>query len=85
MNGAANGEVRYLRIAPELAEQVDDRMQQQGQSRSELLRAAVLRYLDECKWPQLLEYGEQRARALGISPEDVGSLVEAYRAEAAHE
>ena len=63
----------------EMAERVDEVMQQQGRSRSEFLREAVLRYIEECEWRQLLRYGEERAREQGISPEDVAGLVEEYR------
>ncbi|MDE2939465.1 MAG: ribbon-helix-helix domain-containing protein [Chloroflexota bacterium] len=68
-------------LPPEMAEQLDEAMQQEGRSRSEFLREAVVRYIEECKWRQLLQYGEGRARALGIGPEDVANLVEDYRAE----
>ncbi|MXZ91322.1 MAG: ribbon-helix-helix protein, CopG family, partial [Chloroflexi bacterium] len=68
-------------LPPEMAERVDEAMQQQGRSRSEFLREAVLRYIEECEWRQLLRYGEERARDRGISPEDVAGLVEEYRAE----
>jgi len=57
-------------------------MQGQGRSRSEFLREAVLRYIEECEWRQLLRYGEEQARERGIGPEDVAGLVEEYRAEA---
>ena len=65
----------------EMAERLDEVMQQQGRSRSEFLREAVIRYIEECEWRQLLQYGEERARAQGIGPEDVAGLVEEYRAE----
>ena len=68
-------------LPPEMADRVDDVMKQQGRSRSEFLREAVLRYIEECEWRQLLQYGEERAREKGISPEDVAGLVEEYRAE----
>ena len=68
-------------LPPEMADRVDEVMKQQGRSRSEFLREAVLRYIEECEWRQLLQYGEERAREKGISPEDVASLVEEYRAE----
>ncbi len=68
-------------LPPEMAERLDEVMQQQGRSRSEFLREAVLRYIEECEWRQLLHYGEERARAQGIGPEDVASLVEKYRVE----
>ena len=56
-------------------------MKQQGRSRSEFLREAVLRYIEECEWRQLLQYGEEKTRDKGIGPEDVARLVEEYRAE----
>lgn len=68
-------------LSPELAERVDQLMNQQGCTRSELLRRAVRRYVEECEWSQLLRYGEQLVRAKGIGPGDVGVLIEAYRAE----
>ena len=68
-------------LPPEMADQVDEAMQQQGRSRSEFVREALVRYMEECEWRQLLQYGERRAREQGIGPEDVTSLVEEYRAE----
>ena len=69
-------------VSPVIADRVDQVMKQQGRNRSELVREALLRYIEECEWRQLFQYGEQqRARVLGIGPEDVSSLVEEYRAE----
>ena len=68
-------------LPPEMADRVDEVMKQQGRSRSEFLREALLRYIEECEWRQMLQYGEERAREEGIGPEDVASLVEEYRAE----
>ena len=68
-------------LPPEMADRVDEVMKQQGRSRSEFLREAVLRYIEECEWRELLQYGEERAREKGIGPEDVAGLVEEYRAE----
>ena len=68
-------------LPPEMAERLDEVMQRQGRSRSEFLREAVLRYIEECEWRQLLQYGEGRARERGIAPEDVAGLVEEHRVE----
>ena len=68
-------------LPPDMADRVDEAMKRQGRSRSEFIREAVLRYIEECEWRQLLRYGEERAREKGISPEDVARLVEEYRAE----
>ena len=68
-------------LPPDMAERVDEAMKRQGRSRSEFLRDAVLRYIEECEWRELLRYGEEKAREKGIGPEDVAGLVEEYRAE----
>lgn len=68
-------------LSPDLMDRVEEATRSEGRSRSELLREAVLRYLEECEWRGLLEYGEQRAREQGLGPEDVARLVEEYRTE----
>ncbi len=68
-------------LPPEMADRVDEAMKQLGRSRSEFLRDAVLRYIEECEWRALLQYGEAKAREKGIGPDDVTRLVEEYRAE----
>lgn len=68
-------------LPPEMAEKVNEVAAQQGSSRSEFLRTAVIRYIEEHEWRQLLQYGEQKAREEGIGPEDVARLVEDYRSE----
>ena len=68
-------------LPPDMADRVDEVMKLEGRTRSELLREALIRYIEECEWRQLLQYGEQQAREQGIGPEDVGPLVEEYRSE----
>ena len=64
-----------------MADRANEVMKQQGRSRSEFLREALLRYIEECEWRQLLQYGEKQARGKGIGPEDVAPLMEEYRDE----
>lgn len=68
-------------LPPELAERVDRLVEDEGRTRSEVVREALRRYIDDCEWQGLLDYGERRARELGIGPEDVERLVDEYRAE----
>ena len=68
-------------LPPDMADRVNEVMKQQGRSRSEFLREALLRYIEDCEWRQLVQYGERKARERGIGPEDVASLVDEYRAE----
>ncbi len=68
-------------LPPEMAEDVEKLMQAEGRTRSELLREALRRYIEDREWPHLLRYGERKARAQGIAPEDVEGLAEEYRTE----
>ena len=68
-------------LPPEMAERLDKTAAQQGNSRSAFVRMAVVRYIEEQEWEQILQYGEQQARAEGIGPEDVARLVDEYRSE----
>ena len=68
-------------LPPDMADLVDETIRQHGGSRSEFIREAVLRYIKEYEWRQLLQYGEERSRAEGIGPEDVTRLVDEYRNE----
>ncbi len=70
-------------LPSEMADKVDETAKQEGCSKSELLRKALLDYIEKRKWRQLVEYRERRAKSMGIGPEDVESLVEEYRAEVA--
>ena len=69
-------------LPPDMADTVEEIMRQEGRTKSELLREALRRYIEEREWRQLLRYGEQRAREQGIGPQEVERLVEDYRAEA---
>ena len=67
-------------LPPEMADRVNKLMEQEGRTRSELLRDALLRYIEESEWRRVLRYGERRARERGIGPADVEPLVDEYRA-----
>lgn len=68
-------------LPPDLAEAVDEAMKRHEGSFIEFLQEAVRRHAEECAWQELLRYGEERARAQGIKPEDVVGLVKKYRTE----
>ena len=68
-------------VPPDIADRVDEVMEQQGLSGNGFLREAEPRYIEECERRQLLPFSEERARENGISPEEVAGLVVEYRAE----
>lgn len=69
-------------LPPAMADQVAEIAKSEARTKSELLREALRRYIEDREWRQVLRYGERRARERGIAPEDVESLVKGYRGEA---
>ena len=68
-------------LPPEMSDQLRELARRDGRNRSALIREALARYMEECEWQSLLEYGLERGREAGIGPEDVPRLIEEYRAE----
>ena len=69
-------------LPAEMAQRLDDATKSEGCTRSELLRAAVQRFIvEEPDWQRLLRYGESRTAEIGIRSDDVAELVEEYRAD----
>ena len=68
-------------LPPEMEAKVEAVMREEGRTKSELLREALRRYMEEREWKQLLRYGERQARQRGLTPEDVERLVDEYRSE----
>ena len=59
--------------------QIDELMRLEGRTRSELLREALRRYMQDREWRELLRYGQRKAREAGITEDDIEDIVEAYR------
>ena len=54
-------------------------MKKEGRTRSELLREALRRYMEEQEWKETLRYGRMRAKERGITEDQVEDIVDAYR------
>lgn len=70
-------------LPPEMATKMEEIMREEGRTRSELLREAIRRYVEEREWKQVLRYGGRRAREQSRAPGDVEDLVDEYRSETA--
>ena len=68
-------------LPPEMADLVEDIRRREGRTTSELIREALRRYVEEREWRDMLRYGDRRAQAAGLTPEDVERLVNEYRDE----
>jgi metal-responsive CopG/Arc/MetJ family transcriptional regulator len=59
---------------------IDRRAKEENRSRSEVLRAAALSYLDWWRdWRELHRYGRAQAKKLGIKPKDIERLIAEVR------
>ena len=65
---------------PLLAE-IQSAAQEEHRSVDEVLTDAVKRYVEERSWTRLLDYGAERAKALGVRESDVDRLIAESRAE----
>ena len=68
-----------LSLPPEMDKKISALMKKEGRTRSELLREALRRYMEEQEWKEALRYGRTRAKDRGITEEQVEDIVDAYR------
>ena len=69
-----------ISLPPEMAAQVEELMQEEGRTRSELIREALRRYVEEREIKSLYRYGERKAQEKGITNEEqVAELIHARR------
>lgn len=77
-------ETRTLNISlpKRLVEALDRRAHAEARSRSEVIRAAALSYLQWWEeWQRLQAYGRRQARRLGIRSQDLDQLIAQVRTE----
>jgi predicted transcriptional regulator len=70
-----------LNLSPDLADRVEKVRQKHGWSLEQLVENALVQYIDESDWEELLEYGTRQASRQGLTKDDVERLVDEYRAE----
>ena len=66
----------------ELLKTMDALAKRQSRSRSELLRTAVLTYVERRKrWEKILAFGRGQAKRLRLKPQDVERMITEHRRE----
>lgn len=68
-----------ISLPPEMAEKVQEFMDKEERTRSELFREALRRYFDEQEWKELVKYGRMKTKELGISEDQVEDIVDGSR------
>ncbi|MGZ4105022.1 MAG: CopG family ribbon-helix-helix protein [Actinomycetota bacterium] len=67
-------------LPPDLAREVDRVARREGRSRSEMFREALRQYLGRReRWDRIFALGEQKARQLDVTEQDVTAAVKARR------
>ena len=70
-----------ISLPPEMALELEEVMKEENRGKSDLVREALRRYMDDVKWRKIYRYGELRARETGISETDVVDIVHERRQE----
>lgn len=68
-----------ISLSPNLLRKAEKAAREENRTRSELLREALRRYLEDREWRKIYRYGERRARSLGLDEEDIERLVDEIR------
>jgi hypothetical protein len=70
-----------LTLPSALAAEVQAAANEEHRPVEDVLREAVMRYLSERRWQKIFAYGEERARELGLTEEDIPRLIAEHRRE----
>jgi CopG family transcriptional regulator/antitoxin EndoAI len=75
-----NTKLISISIMPELLEKLNKIAKEESRTRSELLREAVRRYIEERDWQEITRYAKKMGEETGVrSEEEVNRRVEEYR------
>jgi len=68
-----------LSVPPEMEKKIRELMKKENRTRSELIREAIRRYIEEREWEEIYRYGERKAREKGITEDQVEDIIDARR------
>ena len=70
-----------IALPPALVAEIQAAADEEQRPVEEMLREAIERYLRNRRWQRIFAYGEERARTLGLSEEDIPRLIAESRRE----
>jgi metal-responsive CopG/Arc/MetJ family transcriptional regulator len=73
--------VNNISLPEPLLAEIRSAAEAEHRSVDEVLIDAVKRYVEDRSWRKLLDYGAERAKALGVKESDVDRLIAESRAE----
>ena len=76
---ARTTQIISISVPPEMTCQIDRLAKIESRTRSELLREALRRYLEEQDWKRLFNYGRMKAKSAGIARDRVEEIIDENR------
>jgi hypothetical protein len=77
----ATGKTQIPKIPEDLMAAIEQEAHIQQRPITDVFTEAVKRYLDDRTWQRVIEKGRERARAMGLTEEDVPRLIAESRAD----
>ncbi|MBC7320687.1 ribbon-helix-helix protein, CopG family [bacterium] len=68
-----------ISIPPSIEEKIEEIIKKEGMTRSELIREALRRYIEEKELEELVRYGRKKALERGITEDQIEDIVDSYR------
>jgi CopG family transcriptional regulator/antitoxin EndoAI len=70
-----------ISLPPEMLDNVTQLAKKEHRTKSELVREALRRYIEDKEWESIRSYGAARAKARGITEADVDRIIHEHRQE----
>ncbi len=71
--------IATISLPPVLEEKITELAHKEGMTKSELVREALRRYLEEKELQELVKYGREKAIKRGITEEQIEDIIDSYR------
>ena len=68
-----------ISLPPEMLDNVSQLAKKEHRTKSELVREALRRYIEDKEWEAIRSYGAARAKAHGITEADVDRIIHEHR------
>ncbi|HOP56055.1 MAG TPA: ribbon-helix-helix domain-containing protein [bacterium] len=71
--------IATISLPPKMDEKINEIANKEGMTKSELIREALRRYIEEKELQELIKYGREKAIERGITEDQIEDIVDSYR------
>jgi len=68
-----------ISIPPNIEEKINELVKKEGMTRSELIREALRRYIEDKELEELVKYGRRKAIEKGITEDQIEDIIDSFR------